>query len=74
VFNSEIQASLPNTIVIPSNARLDIGASYRFGDDWRLAVNVNNVTDSRLYATNFFALIPQAPRQVFVTLSRKFGE
>lgn len=74
VFNSAIQASLPNTIVIPSNARLDLGASYRIKDDWRLAVNVNNVTNSRLYVTNLFALFPQAPRQVFVTLSRRFGD
>lgn len=74
VFNSAIQASLPNTIVIPSNARLDLGASYRIKDDWRLAVNVNNVTNSRLYVTNLFALFPQAPRQVFVTLSRSFGD
>jgi iron complex outermembrane receptor protein len=74
VFNSAIQASLPNTIVIPSNARLDIGASYAIRDDWRLAVNVNNVTNSRLYVTNLFALFPQAPRQVFVTLSRSFGD
>jgi iron complex outermembrane receptor protein len=74
VFNSAIQASLPNTIVIPSNARLDIGTSYRIKDDWRLAVNVNNVTNSRLYVTNLFALFPQAPRQVFVTLSRSFGD
>lgn len=74
VFNSAIQASLPNTIVIPSNARLDLGASYRIKDDWRLAVNVNNVSSSRLYVTNLFALFPQAPRQVFVTLSRSFGD
>lgn len=74
VFNSAIQASLPNTIVIPSNARLDLGASYRIKDDWRLGVNVNNVTNSRLYVTNLFALFPQAPRQVFVTLSRSFGD
>lgn len=74
VFNSAIQASLPNTIVIPSNVRLDLGASYRIKDDWRLGVNVNNVTNSRLYVTNLFALFPQAPRQVFVTLSRSFGD
>jgi len=35
---------------------------------------VNNVTNSRLYVTNLFALFPQAPRQVFVTLSRSFGD
>ncbi len=74
VFNSGIQASIPNTIVIPSNARLDLGASYRIKDDWRLGVNLNNVTNSRLYVTNLFALFPQAPRQVFVTLSRSFGD
>jgi len=74
VFNSAIQASIPNTIVIPSNARLDLGASYRIMDDWRLGVNLNNVTNSRLYVTNLFALFPQAPRQVLVTLSRKFGD
>ncbi len=71
VWNDEIQASLPNSIVTPSVARLDLGVSYTL-NDWRLAVNVNNVTDRDNYVTNLFALFPQTPRQYLVTLSKRF--
>jgi iron complex outermembrane recepter protein len=72
-WNSDIQASFPNSIVIPDNARLDLGAAYTIADRWRLGVNVTSVTNSRTYVTNLFALYPQAPRQFVVTLSRSFG-
>lgn len=73
VWNGDIQASLPNTVVIPSNARLDLGVNYTYNEKWRFAVNLNNVTDSTAYATNLFALFPQAPRQFLFTVSRGFG-
>lgn len=72
-WQSRIQASLPNSIVIPANARLDLGVAYTVAEKWRIGVNVNNVTNSRSYITNLFALYPQAPRQFVVTLGRSFG-
>ena len=72
-WNSEIQASLPNTIVIPSNARVDLGIAYKVAERWQLGLNINNVTNRRSYVTNLFALYPQAPRQYVMTLSRTFG-
>ena len=72
-WNSRIQASLPNSIVIPANARLDLGLAYTIADRWRLGLNVNNITNSTRYITNLFALYPLAPRQFVVTLSRSFG-
>ena len=73
-WNSEIQASLPNSIVIPANARLDLGVAYTIAERWRVGVNINNATNTRSYVTNLFAIYPQAPRQFVVTLSRSFGE
>lgn len=72
-YNSTIEASLPNTIQIPESWRLDLGVSYEFFEDWQVALNVNNVTDEENYVTNLFALFPQAPREAFFTLSRRFG-
>ncbi len=71
VYNSNIEASLPNSIVIPAAARLDVGVSYTL-ERWRLGFNVNNVLDEKLYATNLFALFPQAPRTGVLTLSYRF--
>ncbi|MEM1359532.1 MAG: TonB-dependent siderophore receptor, partial [Bacteroidota bacterium] len=71
VYNSDIEASLPNSIVIPAAARLDIGAAYSL-ERWRLGLNVNNILDEKLYATNLFALFPQAPRTGVLTLSYRF--
>ncbi|MGC6329058.1 TonB-dependent siderophore receptor [Rhizorhabdus sp. FW153] len=72
-YASRIQASLPSTIFIPPNARLDLGVAYELADCWRLGLNVNNVTNSNSYVTNLFALYPLAPRQFLFTLSRRFG-
>lgn len=73
-YASRIQASLPSTIFVPDDARLDLGAAYELADKWRLGVNVNNVTNSRSYSTNLFALYPLPPRQVLFTLTRRFGD
>jgi outer membrane receptor protein involved in Fe transport len=42
-------------------------------EGWRLGLNVNNLTDERSYSTNLFSLTPLPPRQVFLTLERRFG-
>ena len=47
VYNSDIEASLPNSIVIPAAGRLDIGAAYSL-ERWRLGLNINNVLDEKL--------------------------
>ena len=71
VYNSDIEATLPNNLVIPAAARLDVGASYAL-DRWRLGLNINNLLDERLYVTNLFALYPQAPRAAVLTLGYRF--
>lgn len=73
-YASRIQASLPSTIFIEDDTRVDVGLAYTTAQRWRLGLNVNNVTDTRSYVTNLFALYPQAPPQVLFTLSRRFGE
>ena len=74
-YASRIQASLPSTVFIPEDARLDLGVAYTFDEQWRLGVNINNVTDSRDgYSTDLYQLFPLPPRQVFVTLTRRFGD
>ena len=73
VYNSDIEASLPNSIVIPAAGRLDIGAAYSL-ERWRLGLNINNVLDEKLYATNLFAVFPQAPVTAILTLSYRFGK
>ncbi len=72
IWNSSIEASLPNTIQIPDAARVDVGVNYSFAERWRVGLNVNNVFDEELYSTNLFALYPQAPRQFIATLNRRF--
>lgn len=73
-YASRIQASLPSTIFIPKDARRDVGVAYQVDSRWRLGLNVNNLTDSRSYVTNLFALYPLTPRQLLFTLTGRFGE
>lgn len=72
-YTSSIQASLPSTVFLPEETRLDLGVAYTF-DQWRLGLNILNVTDSdNGYSTDFFAVYPLAPRQALFTMSRQFG-
>ena len=71
-YASRIQATLPSTIFIPADARLDLGLAYA-RDGWRAGLNVTNVTNSRSYVTNFFSLFPQPPRQFVFTLTKRYG-
>ena len=73
VYNSDIEATLPNSIVIPAAARVDVGAAYDL-DQWRFGVNVNNLLDERLYVTNLFALFPQAPRNFVATVTYRINK
>lgn len=73
-YTSRIQASLPSTIFIPEEARLDLGLAYEFNEQWRAGINVSNVTDSdNGYTTDLYALYPLPPRQFVFSLSRRFG-
>lgn len=71
-YADRIQATLPSTVFIPSSVRWDAGVAYE-RDGWRLGLNVNNLTDERGFSTNLFSLAPLPPRQVFLTLERRFG-
>jgi iron complex outermembrane receptor protein len=71
-YAARIQATLPSTVFIPSSVRWDAGVAYE-REGWRLGLNVNNLTDERSYSTNLFSLTPLPPRQVFLTLERRFG-
>lgn len=74
-YTSRIQASLPSSIFIPEETRLDLAVAYELQNRWRVGVNVNNVTDSGDgYSTDFFSVSPLAPRQVLLTVSRSFGD
>jgi iron complex outermembrane recepter protein len=71
-YADRIQTTLPSTVFIDASVRLDAGVAYE-RDGWRLGLNINNLTDERSYATNLYSLTPLPPRQLFVTLERRFG-
>ena len=73
---SKREAALPNTFKLPAYVRLDAAAWYRFsvqGRPLRAQVNVQNITDARIYDTNgVFSMRPQAPLSVLGTISAEF--
>jgi outer membrane receptor protein involved in Fe transport len=70
VHNTPIQATLPNSVVIGTSTRLDLGASYDW-QSWRAGVNLLNASNEKGYVSNFYSLFPQAPRQLMLSLSYK---
>ena len=71
VHNSAIQATLPNTVVIPGSTRLDLGMAYEW-DGWRVQANLNNATNNKSYTTNLFSLSPLPPRQLALNVATRF--
>lgn len=69
-------ATLPNTFKLPGYIRLDAAAWYRFqvaGKPVRAQVNVQNLTDARIYNTDgSTALRPTAPLSVLGALTADF--
>jgi iron complex outermembrane receptor protein len=60
-----------NLFFLPSYNRYDAMASYRFGA-WRVALNVQNVTDKKYFDSAGGVFHPMAPRQFFLNLSHAF--
>ena len=70
------EATLPNSFKLPGYVRLDAAAWQRFnvrGRPLRAQINVQNLTDARIYDTDGAATLrPQLPLSVLGTISAEF--
>lgn len=72
-FASDRPTTNANSLFVPSFARLDLFAAYKFNSATELQLNLNNVTDERYYLIGGFGMItPQPPFTALVTLKHKF--
>ena len=65
------QAAPDDGFSLPSYVRLDAMIGYE-ADGWRLQVNAGNLTNDRIYLLSGTALMPQAPRNVYVRVGKSF--
>jgi iron complex outermembrane recepter protein len=65
------EATLPNSIEIPSYVRADATIFYK-RDNWRAGLNFKNITDTRYYDSQGFYLLPGEPFTVLGTVSVNF--
>jgi catecholate siderophore receptor len=74
VHQSDVYASSTNLVKLPSYTRVDGAVFYQVNKDTRLALNIENLTDRRYYATagGDNNIIPGAPRSAKVSLSMGF--
>ncbi|MBW4609149.1 MAG: TonB-dependent siderophore receptor [Hassallia sp. WJT32-NPBG1] len=70
-FVGDREATLPNTITIPSFVRTDATIFYR-RDNYQIGLNFKNLLDTRYYDSSGFLLAPGAPFTVLGTVSIKF--
>ncbi len=66
------EASLPNSVVLPSYVRVDAYASYPFGN-MDIQLNVKNVTDEDIYDLTSTSILPQEPLTVSLRLTYHMG-
>lgn len=71
VYVGEREATLPNSIKIPSYIRTDASIFYR-RDNWRAAINIKNLLDNKYYESQSFYVVPGAPLTVLGTVSVDF--
>ncbi|MBD2385747.1 TonB-dependent siderophore receptor [Cylindrospermum sp. FACHB-282] len=71
VFVDEREATLPNSIKIPSYVRADASVFYR-RNNWRAALNIKNLFDTNYYESQGYYLTPGAPLTVLGTVSIDF--
>jgi iron complex outermembrane recepter protein len=71
VYVGEREATLPNTIKIPSFVRTDASLFYR-RNNWQAALNFKNLFDTEYYESQSFYLVPGAPFTVLGTVSVEF--
>ncbi|MBW4549527.1 MAG: TonB-dependent siderophore receptor [Aphanocapsa sp. GSE-SYN-MK-11-07L] len=66
------EANLPNDgLRLPSYFRVDTGIFYK-RDNWKLQLNVNNLTNIDYYNSNGFFIVPQPPLTVLGKVSVEF--
>lgn len=70
-FVGDREATLPNTITIPSFVRTDATIFYQ-RDNYQIGLNFKNVFGIRYYDSSGFLLAPGAPFTVLGTVSIKF--
>jgi iron complex outermembrane receptor protein len=70
-FVGDRDATLPNTIEIPSYVRADATVFYR-RDNYRVSLNFQNISNTRYYDSQGFLLYPGAPLSVYGTISYQF--
>jgi iron complex outermembrane receptor protein len=73
-YNSRVQVSMPNTFKLPENIQWDALLGYRFNKNYKMQVNVRNITDKRNYSvTSDYGYISFGePRTAYVTMSADF--
>ncbi|WP_143845476.1 TonB-dependent siderophore receptor [Nostoc sp. T09] len=71
VYVDEREATLPNTIKIPSYVRTDASIFYR-QNNWRAAVNIKNLFDTKYFESQSFFVTPGAPLTILGTVSFEF--
>ncbi len=71
VYVDEREATLPNTIKIPSYVRTDASIFYR-RDNWRAAINIKNLFDTKYYESQSSYIVPGAPLTILGTVSFDF--
>lgn len=72
-YASEQAATTTNNYFLPSYVRIDLNGAYAFGSGYEMRINLDNVTDEKIYITGGFSQIyPQAPRSVRLTLTKRW--
>lgn len=74
VYQDEVYASSSNLVTLPSYTRVDGAVFYQVNKNTRLALNLENLSDRRYYATagGDNNIVPGAPRSARVSLSMGF--
>ncbi|MBM0744122.1 TonB-dependent siderophore receptor [Phormidium sp. CLA17] len=70
-FVGDRDATLPNTVEIPSYVRADATIFYR-RDKYRVSLNFQNISNTRYYDSQGFLLYPGAPLSVYGSISFQF--
>lgn len=72
-YSSERQLALPNNgLTLPAATRVDLAAYWKLNASTRLQLNLNNVTDRKLFETGGFYLVPQPGRTLRAALQASF--
>ena len=70
-YASEREATLPNSIDIPSYWRTDASLFYNW-NRWKIQLNLKNLFDKKYYESQGFFMSPQAPLSVFGMIEVEF--